>query len=243
MAKKSILFPWATREHHRHFSLFEDAPTFALEKLSRRGSYRVFDPHAAPGGDYRVLRRIPSSKWTRQKIEITASNVGPDCKQKFSTHRGLRPIRRRNVRCSLSGSGARTFAIVFAQFAKGKFLDQSLPEIIRLIPRPRSWAGPLPSPSKPGSWRYKSREYHSHVRYQASRDDRFWIRLARRAAQRKKSPETELPIPTPPRSEYSATPPKIFAATFSHFVSSLTNCSRSKFPTTEWEDKSEFRTA
>ena len=28
---------------------------FALEKLSRRGAYRVFDQHAGPHGDYRIL--------------------------------------------------------------------------------------------------------------------------------------------------------------------------------------------
>ncbi len=48
---------------------------FALEKLSRRATFRVFDPHAAPGGDFRVLAQIPAEKFTHQK-----SKPSPDCR-------------------------------------------------------------------------------------------------------------------------------------------------------------------
>lgn len=43
---------------------------FALEKLAASGVYRVFDSHAGPDGDYRVLHQIPKSRITRQQIEI-----------------------------------------------------------------------------------------------------------------------------------------------------------------------------
>ena len=43
---------------------------FALEKLAASSVYRVFDSHAGPDGDYRVLHQIPKSKVTRQQIEL-----------------------------------------------------------------------------------------------------------------------------------------------------------------------------
>ena len=56
---------------------------FSLEKLSRRGAYRVFDPSGGPSGDYRVLYRIPSSKITRQKIESLRRMTGPTANRNF----------------------------------------------------------------------------------------------------------------------------------------------------------------
>lgn len=56
---------------------------FALEKLSRRGAFRVFDPHAGPDGDYRVLHRIPQSKGTRQQLEILKRLGGPQGNRNF----------------------------------------------------------------------------------------------------------------------------------------------------------------
>jgi serine/threonine protein kinase len=56
---------------------------FALEELSRRGAYRIFDPRAAPGGDYRALYRIPSSELTRQKIETLRRLTGPTANRNF----------------------------------------------------------------------------------------------------------------------------------------------------------------
>jgi serine/threonine protein kinase len=56
---------------------------FALEKLSGRGAYRVFDPHAGPHGDYRALHRIPKSQVTRQQLEILRRIGGPNANRNF----------------------------------------------------------------------------------------------------------------------------------------------------------------
>lgn len=56
---------------------------FSLEQLSRRGAFRVFDPHAAPGGDYRVLYRLPASKTGRQTIETLRRLTGPTANRNF----------------------------------------------------------------------------------------------------------------------------------------------------------------
>ena len=56
---------------------------FVLEKLSHRGTYRVFDPRARPGGDYRALHRIPLSKFSRQKMEILKRLTGPTANRNF----------------------------------------------------------------------------------------------------------------------------------------------------------------
>ena len=56
---------------------------YALEQLSRRGAFRVFDPHAGPDGDYRVLHRIPSAKNAQQKIEIVRRLSGPTANRNF----------------------------------------------------------------------------------------------------------------------------------------------------------------
>ena len=56
---------------------------FVLEELSRRGAYRVFDPLAAPGGDYRVLYRFPATQMSRQKTEILRRLSGPNANRNF----------------------------------------------------------------------------------------------------------------------------------------------------------------
>ncbi|MBY0587196.1 protein kinase [bacterium] len=56
---------------------------FAVERLSRRGTFRVFDPHAAPGGDFRVLAQIPAEKFTGQKIETLRRIAGPNMNPNF----------------------------------------------------------------------------------------------------------------------------------------------------------------
>jgi serine/threonine protein kinase len=56
---------------------------FALEKLSSRGAYRVFDPHAGPHGDYRALHLIPKSKMTRQRLEVLRRLGGPGANRNF----------------------------------------------------------------------------------------------------------------------------------------------------------------
>ena len=56
---------------------------FALEKLSRRGAFRVFDPHAGPHGDYRILHRLAKSKTTHQAIETLRRIGGPNGNRNF----------------------------------------------------------------------------------------------------------------------------------------------------------------
>ena len=56
---------------------------FALEKLSRRGAYRVFDPHAGPHGDYRILYRLSNAETSRQSIEILRRLGGPTGNRNF----------------------------------------------------------------------------------------------------------------------------------------------------------------
>ena len=56
---------------------------FVLEKLSRRGAFRVFDPHAGPHGDYRTLYKLSNSKTTRQSIEVLRRLGGPSSNRNF----------------------------------------------------------------------------------------------------------------------------------------------------------------
>lgn len=56
---------------------------FALEQLSHRGAFRVFDRHAGINGDYRVLYRIPYSRLTRDRIEMLRRLSGPTANRNF----------------------------------------------------------------------------------------------------------------------------------------------------------------
>ena len=56
---------------------------FALEKLSRRGAYRVFDSHAGPDGDLRVLYRFAKADVPRQRIEVLRRLSGPNANRNF----------------------------------------------------------------------------------------------------------------------------------------------------------------
>lgn len=56
---------------------------YSLEKLSRRGAFRVFDRHAGPAGDYRVLYRFPYSRATSQRIETLRRLGGPTANRNF----------------------------------------------------------------------------------------------------------------------------------------------------------------
>lgn len=56
---------------------------FALEQLSHRGAFRVFDRYAGPQGDYRALYRIPYSQVTRQRIETLRRFTGPTANRNF----------------------------------------------------------------------------------------------------------------------------------------------------------------
>jgi serine/threonine protein kinase len=56
---------------------------FALEKISRRGAFRVFDPHAGPHGDYRILYKLSRSKTTQQSIETLRRMSGPNGNRNF----------------------------------------------------------------------------------------------------------------------------------------------------------------
>lgn len=55
----------------------------ALEKLSRRGAFRVFDRQAGIGGDYRVLYRIPFSQLIQQRLETLRRLSGPTANRNF----------------------------------------------------------------------------------------------------------------------------------------------------------------
>lgn len=55
----------------------------ALEQLSHRGAYRVFDRHAGIGGDFRVLYRLNYSRITRQQIETLRRLSGPTANLNF----------------------------------------------------------------------------------------------------------------------------------------------------------------
>lgn len=56
---------------------------FALEKLTSRGAFRVFDPHAGPDGDYRALHLIPKSEMTRQRLEVLRRLGGPGANRNY----------------------------------------------------------------------------------------------------------------------------------------------------------------
>src|SRR5262245_31462457 len=62
---------------------FRGRSYFVLEKLSCRGAFRVFDSHAGPHGDYRVLYRIPFSHATAQRIETLRRLSGPTTEISF----------------------------------------------------------------------------------------------------------------------------------------------------------------
>jgi len=56
---------------------------FALEKLSRRGAFRVFDPHGGPHGDYRILYKLLKADTTQQSIETLRRMGGPNGNRNF----------------------------------------------------------------------------------------------------------------------------------------------------------------
>lgn len=56
---------------------------FAVEKISRRGAFRVFDPHAGPQGDFRILYKLSKSKATQQSIETLRRMGGPTGNRNF----------------------------------------------------------------------------------------------------------------------------------------------------------------
>ena len=56
---------------------------FAVEQLSRRGAWRVFDRNAGPRGDYRVLYRLPHTRITSQRIETLTRLGGPTANRNF----------------------------------------------------------------------------------------------------------------------------------------------------------------
>jgi serine/threonine protein kinase len=80
--RKTIRFRGRTEPVIRSFHV-RGRTYFALEKLSRRGAYRVFDPHAGPHGDYRVLHQVPQSQMTRDQLEILRRIGGPSGNRNF----------------------------------------------------------------------------------------------------------------------------------------------------------------
>jgi serine/threonine protein kinase len=55
----------------------------ALEQLSHRGAFRIFDQHAGINGDYRVLYRLTYSRLTRERIETVRRLTGPTANRNF----------------------------------------------------------------------------------------------------------------------------------------------------------------
>ena len=56
---------------------------FCLEQLSRRGAFRIFDPHAGPDGDYRILYRFSATQYTRQRREVLKRLSGHTANRNF----------------------------------------------------------------------------------------------------------------------------------------------------------------
>ena len=56
---------------------------FALEQLSARGAFRVFDQDAAPGGAYRALNCVPAAELTRNQPEVLRRLAGPNANRNF----------------------------------------------------------------------------------------------------------------------------------------------------------------
>jgi serine/threonine protein kinase len=105
---------------------------FALEQLSRRGAFRVFDPLAAPGGDYRVLYRFPASTTSRQKTEVLRRLAGPNANRNFP----------QLVECVRSGGDlyvvvgwvwGTNLRVFFRAIRAQKTPRPSVPETVRLV--------------------------------------------------------------------------------------------------------------
>ena len=80
--RKSIRFRGQTEPVLRTFRV-RGRTYFALERLSRRGAYRVFDQNAGPHGDYRILHQVPGSQASQQSIEILRRLGGPNGNRNF----------------------------------------------------------------------------------------------------------------------------------------------------------------
>ena len=80
--RESVRF-WGKEEKVLEVISVRGRKYFALEKLSRRRAYRVFDPSAGPHGDYRVLYRIGHSRATSQRIEVLRRLTGPTANVNF----------------------------------------------------------------------------------------------------------------------------------------------------------------
>jgi serine/threonine protein kinase len=105
---------------------------FALEKLSRRGAYRVFDPNAGPHGDYRILYELPRSKTTQQSLEILRRLGGPNGNRNFP---GIVDFVRQKdelfvVVAWINGTNLRQY---LDAIRRGKTPRPSVPEVVRLV--------------------------------------------------------------------------------------------------------------
>lgn len=56
---------------------------FAVQKLSSRGAFRVFDSHAGPDGGFRTLYQFSRSKISRQQLEILRRLSGSNTNRNF----------------------------------------------------------------------------------------------------------------------------------------------------------------
>ncbi len=104
----------------------------ALEKLSPRGAYRVFDRHAGPDGDYRALHQIPASDMTRQRRETLRRVSGPRASRNFP---GIIDFVRQGdqytvVLAWVHGTNLRRF---LHGLRDGSVPRPSAPEVVRLV--------------------------------------------------------------------------------------------------------------
>jgi serine/threonine protein kinase len=104
---------------------------FALEKLSRRGAHRVFDPHAGPGGDYRVLYRFSYSRVGSQKIETLRRLGGPTANRNFP-HIVDCARQGRDYFVVMSWVWGTNLRELLRLVRSGKLPRPSVPEIVRL---------------------------------------------------------------------------------------------------------------
>ena len=80
--RKTIRFRGRTEEVLESFRV-RGRNYFAVEKLSSRAAFRVFDSHAGPDGGFRTLYRFPRSQISRQQLEILRRLSGSNTNRNF----------------------------------------------------------------------------------------------------------------------------------------------------------------
>ena len=152
---------------------------FAIEKLSHRGAFRVFDPHAGPDGDFRVLHRISKSDVTPQKIEILRRLGGENSNRNFP---GIVDFAHHNNDLFVVvGWVAGTSLQAYLNSVRADKITQtkchgSCPIGARIGSRRVAFS----PPNEHYSWRYFASEHRHHIWHQAVGLDRFRLGLAHR---------------------------------------------------------------